>query len=126
MPLTERQRKAALLTSELTRLPGVWVISPSPLNEDARGLRVQILNKYCHETIETLREANWVPSLIGSYPRIAASASGLEPANLYEIAIEKERQPVVDNIPKVSGEITKREKTPAEVEHMRRYLGWSK
>jgi hypothetical protein len=120
--MNSRQKKAALLAEELESMDGVWVVNAMPLRDDARGLRVQILNECCPETLKTLREANWASNLIGSFPRF--TPAGAQPASLFEVIIEKDRIPVPTDCPRVSGEIGKREKTPAEVEHIRRYLGW--
>jgi hypothetical protein len=84
----------------------------------------QVLDTERDSVIAELCEAGWIPTFVQEHPRFTPN-KGLVPASLYEIAIEQDRQSVPDS-PKVSGEIAKREKTLAEVEHMRRYLGWSK
>jgi hypothetical protein len=122
-PLNERQKKAQRLAAELGRCSGTWVITPLPLDDSARALRFQVLESERDAVISELCGANWIPAFVQNHPRF--TPGGLKPAYLYEIVIEKERQPVPDS-PRVSGELAKREKTPAEVQHMRRYLGWSK
>jgi hypothetical protein len=121
--LNKRQERAALLSRELERMDGVWAISPLPLDDGARGLRFQVLESERDNVVRELCQASWIPTFVQNHPRF--TPGGLKPAYLYEIVIEKERQPVPDS-PRVSGELAKREKTPAEVQHMRRYLGWSK
>ena len=48
----------------------------------------------------------------------------MEPATLYELALEPERQPVVtEDKQTIRGERVNREKLPHEVEKLYRYLG---
>jgi len=54
-------------------------------------------------------------------PRICTT--GLIAAGLWEIDIPKPRQDVVDDRPRVQGEIASREKSSYEVEQVLRYLG---
>jgi hypothetical protein len=121
--LTERQTKAAQLAAELGRCRGTWVVSPLPLNDDSRALRFQVLDSERDSVVTELCAAGWIPSFVQAHPRFAPS--GLIPASLFEVIIDKDRYPVPPDTPKVSGEIGKREKTPAEVEAIHRYLGWS-
>jgi hypothetical protein len=108
----------------LERLGGCWVVSPMPLDPDAKGLRVQILDVDCDRIVTAICAAGWIPARLQSHPRFV-TGGGLVPASLYEIDIPRERQPVVDSGPKVvPSEPAKREKTPHEVQAVRRYLGW--
>jgi hypothetical protein len=94
------------------------------LADDEKSLRFQVLDANHDEVISELCSCGWLPNRVSPMPRF--TSTGLVPANMFEIEIRAERQRIVDDRPRVSGEIAKPEKTPAEVEHMRRYLGWSK
>jgi hypothetical protein len=121
--LSKRQETAQDLCLELHKLGGV-VINSMPLDPDAKGLRVQILDTDRDKVITALCEKGWLPSLLQSHPRF--TPNGLLPASLYQVDIPRERTTVPDDRPKVAlSEPAKREKTPLEVEQMRRYLGWS-
>jgi hypothetical protein len=120
--LTKRQEKADLLARELAQCRGTWVTSPLPLADDVRALRFQVLDSERDSVVEELCAGGWIPSLVSVFPRF--TSAGLIPASMYEVEIPKERPPVVDDRPKVSVEPAKREKTPAEVQAVRKYLGW--
>jgi hypothetical protein len=47
----------------------------------------------------------------------------MEPATLYELALEPERQPIPDDRQVIRGELASREKTALEIEALRKYLG---
>jgi hypothetical protein len=100
--LSERQKKAHVLARELARCPGCWVITPLPLDPDARGLRVQILDTERDNVISELCEGGWIPNLVSAFPRF--TSKGLVAASMYEVLIERERQPVPEG-PKVSSEV---------------------
>jgi hypothetical protein len=102
-PLNKRQEIAEVLARELAQCRGTWLVTPLPLNDDARGLRFQVLESERDSVIKELCEANWDPNLIQAHPRF--TPAGLLPAYLFEIVIEKDRTPIVDNLPKVSTEI---------------------
>jgi hypothetical protein len=120
--LNERQRTADALMHELHRL-GAWVTNPLPLRDDER-LRFQILDTSRPQILEKLSQWGWGPSLVGNAPRV--TSQGMQAATLYELDLPRDRQPIPDDRVKgtVSDEYNRREKTPAEVEAMRKYLGW--
>ena len=49
-----------------------------------------------------LCKCGWIPNWVSAFPRF--TAGGLVAASMFEIAIEKERQPVPDDGPKMPGE----------------------
>jgi hypothetical protein len=100
--LTERQKKAQRLADELGRCPGCWVTSPMPLDDGARGLRVQVLNETRDDVISELCQSGWLPILAGDFPRF--TSKGLVAASLFEIPIERERPSVPAEGPKMPGE----------------------
>ena len=91
--LSERQRTAESLAREIGRMGG-WVVNPMPLDSNAR-FRFQVLDKDRDKVLEILSSWDWFPSLCGSQPRI--TINGMEPATLYELNLEPERQPIVDD-----------------------------
>jgi hypothetical protein len=121
--LSERQQQAAAITRELQKFDGVWVISPLPLDSNSQ-LRVQILEASCDRNKIFQAIADWgfgTPVFVSMTPRIIGS--GMAMASIYEIPIEKERQPIVDN--RITGELadSQRKKSNIEVEAVMRYLG---
>jgi hypothetical protein len=102
MALTERQQKAQDLARDLEQM-GAWCLTPLPLDPDAKGLRVQILDADRDRVVTAICEAHYIPSKMQAHPRF--TTSGLIPASLFEIAIEKERPSIVDDRPKVSSDI---------------------
>jgi hypothetical protein len=128
-PLTERQKKAQWLAAELGRCAGTWVITPLPLDESARALRFQLLDSERDAVISELCEAGWIPSMVQGHPRF--TPSGLIPASLYEVVIEKDRTPIVDT-PKIEAgmvELAERQaraKAAAEVKAFRKAIGFDK
>jgi hypothetical protein len=127
--MNERQKKAQDLARELEQM-GAWVVTPLPLDDDTRGLRVQILDTERDKVITELCAAGWVPAFLQGHPRF--TPNGLIPASLFEIVIEKERQLVSDDRPKVSNEIAelaKREekrKADATIAAFKKHIGWDK
>jgi hypothetical protein len=123
--LSERQQKAEQLARELGKLDGVWVSSPLPLDDNAK-LRIQILDSRKNEVLQLLSDWEWQPVFCGPLPRV--TFRGMDAASLYDIDLPRERQSVV-NDRVIPGEVStpgERRKTPEEVLHMRRYLGWTK
>ena len=118
--LNERQEKAAALARELGKMDGVWVTSPLPLDDHAK-LRLQIRDISRNEVIQMLKDWGWDPVFLSVLPRICTT--GLIAAGLWEIDIPKPRQDVVDDRPRVQGEIATREKSNYEVEQIKKYLG---
>jgi hypothetical protein len=121
-PLSARQEKARDLADSLGRMAGVWVVSPLPLDDGARALRFQVLDRERDKVVIKLCKKGIIPNLVQGHPRF--TPNGLIPASLFEVEIERERQSVPTDGPKISGELAKQEKTPAEVAAVRRYLGW--
>jgi len=101
-------------------MDGVWVTSPLPLDEHA-NLRVQIRDISRNEVIQMLKDWGWDPVFLSVLPRICTT--GLIAAGMYEIDIPKPRQDVVDDRPRIQGEIATREKAGYEAEQVMRYLG---
>src|SRR5262249_3971327 len=120
MVLSERQQKASALAHELGNMDGVWVTSPLPLDDHAH-LRVQIKDVVRIEVVQMLKDWGWDPVLLSVLPRMCTT--GLIAACIYEIDIPKPRQDVVDDRPRIQGEIASREKSNYEVEQVLRYLG---
>jgi hypothetical protein len=122
--LSERQQTAQMLAREINHM-GAWCVSPLPLDDSAR-LRFQVLDSDRQKVLEILSSWNWSPTFCGTTPRICPD--GWKLASVYEIDLPRERQTVADDrIP--HGEVSspgERRKTPEEVLHMRRYLGWTK
>ena len=116
-PLTPRQQKAAALAQEITRLGG-YVLSPPPLRDDEKELRIQILDKDSH-IVEAIKEWGWTPTYGGPHPRFTFTS--LETASIYRIEIPHERQPVATD--RITGELAERKKSSYEVEQVKRYLG---
>jgi hypothetical protein len=125
--MNERQQKARDLAREL-ELMGAWCLTPLPLSDDAKGLRVQILDTERDKVITELCAAGWLPTFLQGHPRF--TPGGLIPASLFEIAIERERQLVSDDRPKVPNDIAefaKREekrKTDATIAAFKKHIGW--
>jgi hypothetical protein len=120
--LSERQQTAAALARELQKLDGVWVTNPMPLDDNARGLRIQILDKCKNEVLQLLTNWGWSPVFCGMLPRVCSS--GFQLASVHEIYIERERQPIF-NDHTIRGEIaTGKPKT--DPTGILKYLGWKK
>ena len=119
-PLTERQKTAQALARGINAM-GAWVTSPLPLDDKAR-LRFQIIDSDRDRVIEKLSNWDWSPAFVDILPRI--TPQGMQAATLYEINLPPDTPVVVDRI--IRGELAERKKTSAEVEAVRRYLGWSK
>lgn len=91
-PLTERQQTAKALADELHKL-GCWVVNPMPLSPDAQ-LRVQILDRDCVRVLEEVSGWGWSPAMCSAGIRFLPD--GTAPiANIFEITIEADRQPIV-------------------------------
>ena len=118
--LTERQQTAGALMCELQRL-GAWVTSALPLRDD-ESLKFQVLDEHRSQVLEKLGQWGWGATLRGNLPRI--TSRGMEPATVYEIALPRERQPVVDD--RIHGEIAEQKKSAVELEALRKYLGITK
>jgi hypothetical protein len=102
--MNPRQQKAQDLVDWLGQMSGVWVTSPMPLNDDTRALRFQVLDSERDSVVTELCAGGWIPSLVQGHPRF--TPAGLVAASLYEVVIEKERQSVPDDRPKIPSEIT--------------------
>ena len=122
MTLTERQKTAEALAREINRMGHAWVTTPLPLDASAKGIRFQVLDSAREKILERLASWDWSLTWCGSVPRI--THKGLEQASLYEISIPADGPPVADDRKMVPGELAERKKTQAEVEAVRRYLGW--
>jgi hypothetical protein len=107
-PPTPRQQKAEALAQEIMRLGG-YVLSPLPLRDDDKELRIQILDDDSH-ILQAIKDWGWTPTLGGPHPRI--SFTRLEPATIYRIEIPVERQPIVDTT--IRGEISSKKKPDTE------------
>src|SRR5262245_53827476 len=110
--LNERQEKAAALARELGN--GVWVTSPLPLDEHAH-FRVQIKDTVRNEVVQMLKDWGWNPVCISVQPRVHGGIFDVA-ACIWEIDIPKPRQDVVDDRPRIQGEIATREKAGYEAE----------
>jgi hypothetical protein len=115
--LTERQQKAQALSREMAKMHGVWIVSPLPLDDNAK-LRFQVLDTRKNEVLQLLIDWEWKPVFCSFLPRV--TFNGMEPAYLFEIDLPQERPPVPDDRT-IRGDITDREK--AEVAAMRKHLG---
>jgi hypothetical protein len=128
-PLTLRQEKAQKLADELGRCRGCWVVTPLPLDNDTRGLRVQILDSERDSVVEELCGSGRLPNLVSPFPRF--TSAGLVPASMFEIEISKERQPVPDS-PKIESgmvELAERQaktRAAAELKAFRKAVGITK
>jgi hypothetical protein len=122
MLLNNRQQQAQAIARELQKFDGVWVINPMPLN-DNNQLRIQILEASCDRNRIFQAVADWgfgTPAFVSMTPRIIGS--GMAMASIYEIEIERERQPIVDRT--IRGELAEpHKKSDIELEGFRRYLG---
>jgi hypothetical protein len=122
MLLNNRQQLAQSLARELQKFAGVWIISPLPLN-DNNQLRIQILEASGDRNKIFQAINDWgfgTPVFVNMTPRIIGS--GMAMASIYEIAIERERQPVADRT--IRGEIAERKKPPdREHTELLKYLG---
>jgi hypothetical protein len=108
--LTERQRTAEALAREIQKLGG-WVTSPMPLDHGAK-LRYHVLDKDREKVLEILSSWNWSPAFVSVLPRV--TPGGMLSASIYEIYIEPERQPIVDDRTIIHGELATRQKPSAE------------
>jgi len=122
---SERQKKAQDLANWLGSMPGVWIVSPLPLDDDAR-LRFQVLDSRRDEVVTALCEGGWIPAFLQGYPRF--TPSGLIPACLYEITnMQKDRQPVpveTKAVPRdYAAEREVRKNMEKEVERFRKTIG---
>jgi hypothetical protein len=105
-PLSARQEKAQDLAGWLGGMTGVWVVSPLPLDDDTRTLRFQILDSEQDRVVTEICSAGWIPARLQAHPRHRVTTRGFENASLYEIEIPRERQPIVDDRPKIPSEVT--------------------
>jgi hypothetical protein len=123
MVLNNRQQLAQALTREINGLGCAWVTNALPLRDDEE-LKLQVLDEKRSQVLEKLSQWGWSPTPCGSLPRIANG--GFHGATLYQLALPRDRQPIADDrvTGTVSEEYNRREKTPAEVEAIRKYLGW--
>jgi hypothetical protein len=80
--LTERQQKAADLAREIHRM-GAWVTNVMPLDDNARGLRFQVLDADRSRIIQTLTDWEWSPIFAGTLPRVCPD--GFKLASIFEI-----------------------------------------
>jgi hypothetical protein len=92
--LTERQQKAADLAREIHRM-GAWVTNVMPLDDNARGLRFQVLDADRSRIIQTLTDWEWSPIFAGTLPRVCPD--GFKLASIFEIDLPRERQSVADD-----------------------------
>jgi hypothetical protein len=99
---------------------GGFVLSPLPLGNEDKELRIQILDKDSH-IVEAIKEWGWTPTYGGPHPRV--SFTGLEPATIYKIEFPGERQPIHDDRT-IRGEISGKRKPKSEVELMLKGLGY--
>ena len=118
-PLTDRQRMAQALAREINAM-GAWVVSPLPLDDKAK-LRFQVMDTDRDWLIEKLSSWGWSPWPVSALPRI--TPRGMQAATLYEINLPADTPAVVDDR-MIRGELAERKNTSAEVEAVRRYLGW--
>jgi hypothetical protein len=123
MVLNDRQQLAQALTREINGLGCAWVCNAMPLRDDEE-LKLQILDENRSQVLEKLSNWGWSPTPCGNLPRI--TSKGFCGATLYQLDLPRQRQAIADDRVKgtVSDEYNRREKTPAEVEAMRKYLGW--
>ena len=121
-PLTERQKTAQALSHSIAAM-GAWVTSPLPLDDKA-NLRFQVMDTDRDAVISKLASWDWSPVPVSILPRI--TPRGMQAATLYEINLPPDTPAVVDDRMMIPGELAERKKTEAEVEAVRRYLGWSK
>jgi hypothetical protein len=88
--------------------------------DDGKRLRLQVLERERNHIIQTLRDWGWTPVPCGVLPRI--DPMGVIPAAIWEIDLPRQQQPIVDDRT-IRGELAEREKTSAEVEGIKKYLG---
>jgi hypothetical protein len=120
MVLSERQQTAEALAREIARM-GAWCVSPMPLDNNAK-LRFQVMDADRDVVISKLASWDWLPVPCSSFPRI--THGGWMAAQIYEIDLPRERQPVVDD--RIHGEIAEQKKSEVELEALRKYLGITK
>ncbi len=94
MILTERQHTAEALRHELNRI-GCHVINVMPLAPD-KHLRFQVLDDERAAMLEKLSSWGWSPTIISSGPRFCLDGTA-RPASTYELRIDDDRPPVVDD-----------------------------
>jgi hypothetical protein len=125
MVLNDRQQLAQALSKEINSLGCAWVTNALPLRDDEE-LRLQVLDDHRSQVLERLSNLGWSPVPVGCLPRI--TPKGFHGATLYRLDLPRDRQPIADDrvIPAgiIADENNRREKTPLEVEAMRKYLGW--
>jgi hypothetical protein len=92
-PLTERQRKADVLASEL-RTMGAAVVNPMPL-ADGANLRFRILDSLSAPVLEALREGDWDAHFVSSGPEFRLDGS-TPLAHVYEVGIPSPCTPIWD------------------------------
>jgi hypothetical protein len=119
-PLTERQTIADRLHHWLAGMDA-HVLNPLPL-QPGQQLRFQVLEQHCDSVLAQLAKEGWEPALLSTGLRFCPD--GARPAKTYEIYLEGDRPFVADN--KIYGEIAKPEKSNAEIEGIKRYLGMVK
>jgi hypothetical protein len=124
MLLDSRQQLAQSLAKELGKFDGLWVINPMPLDNSARGLRIQILEASSDKNRIFQAIADWglgTPVFVSMTPRIIGS--GMAMASVYEIPVEKERAIVIDDrrIPDAE-RADSQKKGQAEVEAILKYV----
>jgi hypothetical protein len=101
-------------------MDGAWCISPLPLDNSAK-LRFQVLDSDRQKFSRNYPAGIGKPVFCGTLPRV--TFDGMKLANVYEIYLPRERQPVADDRAVISGGIGGKEKTSFEVQQVLRYLG---
>jgi len=117
--LNERQQTARALAQSIDDMGGAWVTSALPLDDQARALRLQILDSDRNRVMQAIRDLGFEPVFCGVLPRI--HPTGVLAACAYEISLPQARQPVVDN--RITGELATKEKPSRETTEMLKYLG---
>jgi hypothetical protein len=119
--LTERQKTAEALAREISRMGHAWVTSPLPLDDNAK-LRFQVMDSDRDAVISKLASWDWSPVPVTALPRI--TTRGMQAATLYEINLPADT-PAVPDDRMIRGELAERKKTQAEIDAVKKYLGWA-
>jgi len=117
--LNERQQTARALAQHIDDLGGAWLTSALPLDDQARALRLQILDSDRNRVVQSIRDLGFEPVLCGALPRI--HPTGVRAACAYEISLPQARQPVVDD--RIQGELAKKEPMSEEMKGFLKYFG---
>jgi hypothetical protein len=125
MALSKRQETARDLARSLAQR-GATVTNVLPLADD-QNLRFWVSDYKKGEVLTALADAGYEPIFTGMNPQFCTASYSMGLVNNFELALERERQPVAND--RITGEIFNPEenkKSEMQIAAMRKHLGWDK